>query len=189
MDKELEQARDGQLVLRGLRGDREALGELVELYHGVVFRMAYRMLGNSEDAADVTQATFLCAFESLRSYRTEHRFFSWLYRIGVNQARDCRDRGRRTETLGEFDDALVSLTGDPESEMKHRELRDQVQDALMRLSEEQRAVVVLRHFSECSYEEISEILSLPEKTVKSRLFEARKLLRDKLGTGDVHADR
>ncbi len=188
MNRELDQARDGQLVLRGLEGDREALGELVNLYHGVVFNMAYRMLGSTEDAADVTQATFLSAFENLRSYRSEHRFFSWLYRIGVNQAMDCRDRIRRSTTLADEDSAAIALGGGPELEVGHGQLRSQVQDALMQLSDQQRAVIVLRHFSEHSYSDISEILSLPEKTVKSRLFEARRVMRGYLAKGAGHAD-
>ncbi len=188
MSKELEQARDGQLVLRGLQGDREALGELVDLYHGVIFKLAYRMLGNSEDAADVTQATFLSAFENLRSYRPEHRFFSWLYRIGVNQAMDCRDRGRRVETLSDNDSAMIAPSGEPEAAMRHWQLQGQVQDALLLLNDEHRAVIVLRHFSECSYSEIGEILSIPERTVKSRLFEARKLMRGNLAKGNGHVE-
>lgn len=174
MDKELEKARDGQLVLKGQRGDQAALGELVDLYHGAVYRMAFRMLGSSEDAADVTQSTFLSAFENLHAYRPEHKFFSWLYRIGVNEALDYRRRRQGGECL---DESLPDQGPGPELAARHDQLQAQIQAALMQLSEEQRAVVVLRHYSECSYGEIGDILALPEKTVKSRLFEARRALR------------
>lgn len=177
MDKELEKARDGQLVLKGQRGDQAALGELVDLYHGAVYRMAFRMLGSSEDAADVTQSTFLSAFENLRAYRPEHKFFSWLYRIGVNEALDFRRRRQGGECL---DESLPDQGPGPELVARHGQLQEQIQTALMQLNDEQRAVIVLRHYSECSYGEISEILAVPEKTVKSRLFEARRFLKGAL---------
>ncbi|MBN7796446.1 RNA polymerase sigma factor [Parahaliea mediterranea] len=177
MDKELERARDGQLVLKGQRGDQAALGELVDIYHGTVYRMAFRMLGSSEDAADVTQSTFLSAFENLHAYRPEHKFFSWLYRIGVNEALDYRRRRQGGECL---DESLPDQGPGPELVARHGQLQEQIQAALMQLNDEQRAVIVLRHYSECSYGEISEILCVPEKTVKSRLFEARRTLKGAL---------
>jgi len=177
MGKEQEKARDGQLVLRGQQGDRQALGELVDHYHGAVFRLAFRMLGSREDAADVTQSTFLSAFENLQSYRPEYKFFSWIYRIGVNEALDFRRRRQGTEYL---DESLPDQSAGPELVARHGELRKEIQAALMQLNDDQRAVIVLRHFSECSYGEIGEILALPEKTVKSRLFEARRQLKGSL---------
>ncbi|MFV0478724.1 MAG: RNA polymerase sigma factor [Parahaliea sp.] len=175
MNREWERARDGRLVKRGQQGDAEALGELVELYHGVIYRMAFRMLGDVDDAADVTQITFVRAFEKLHSFRSEHVFFSWLYRIGINQAADWK---RRPHDVHGTDDCLMAQGGDPQSALHQAQIQDQVQNTVMQLSDEHRAVIVLRHFSECSYDEISEILSIPEKTVKSRLFEARCRLRD-----------
>lgn len=177
MGKEMERARDGQLVLRGQQGDQAALGELVDLYHSAVYRMAFWILGSSEDAADVTQSTFLSAFENLHAYRPDHKFFSWLYRIGVNEALDFQRRRQGTECLVE---SLPDQGPGPELVTRHGQLQEQIQGALMQLNDEQRAVVVLRHYSECSYSEISEILSVPEKTVKSRLFEARRALRGSL---------
>ncbi|MFV0278862.1 MAG: RNA polymerase sigma factor [Parahaliea sp.] len=178
-------ATDGHLVQRGREGDRQALGELVDKYHGAIYRLAYRMLGSSEDAADVTQTTFLRAFESLHTYRSEHRFFSWLYRIGVNEAIDYR-RQRRSGECGEcLEESLPDQGPGPELVARNAQLQHQVQAALMQLTEEQRAVIVLRHYAECSYGEIGEILALPEKTVKSRLFEARRSLRDLLARVSV----
>ncbi|GAB3291579.1 RNA polymerase sigma factor [Parahaliea aestuarii] len=184
MDKELDAARDGQLVLRGQRGDRQALGELVDLYHGAIYRLAFRLLGSSEDAADVTQSTFLSAFESLHTFRPEHRFFSWIYRIALNEALDFRRRRRGGECL---DESLPDQGPGPELVARHGQLQAQIQAAMTGLSDEQRAVVVLRHYSECSYSEIGEILALPEKTVKSRLFEARRTLRNLLEQESDHA--
>ncbi|TXS94084.1 sigma-70 family RNA polymerase sigma factor [Parahaliea maris] len=186
MGKELEKARDGQLVLRGQQGDRQALNELVDHYHGAVYRLAYRILGSSEDAADVTQSTFLSAFENLHSYRPEFKFFSWIYRIGVNEALDFQRRRQGGECL---DESLPDQGPGPELVARHGQLQEQIQAALMRLSDEQRAVVVLRHYSECSYSEIGEILALPEKTVKSRLFEGRRMLAGLLAKEADHAGR
>lgn len=182
MNREFEWARDGQLVQRGQRGDVRALEQLVDLYHRPLFNVAFRLLGNSEDAADVTQTVFLKVFEGLDSYKPEYKFFSWVYRIAVNEALHFRKRGRGSEHL---DESLQDQGHGPELASRHNELQGQIQSALALLSEEQKAVVVLRHFSECSYSEIAHILDIPEKTVRSRLFSGRSRLKDLLPTSEV----
>jgi RNA polymerase sigma-70 factor (ECF subfamily) len=186
MSKELERARDGQLVQRGQQGDREALEALVRLYQGTLFKLAFRMLGNREDAADVTQTVFLKAFENLGSYNPEYKFFSWIYRIAINESLNTRRRDSGTEYL----DQPVPDQGDgPELASRHDELKAQVQAALMQLSDSHRAVISLRHYAECSYAEMSTILELPEKTVRSRLFEARRSLQAVLQKAGVSSTR
>ncbi len=182
MGKEMERARDGQLVQRGLQGDRQALEALVNHYHGALFKLAYRMLGNGEDAADVTQTTFLKAFENLESYKAEYKFFSWIYRIAINEALNTRRRASGTEYL----DQPVPDQGDgPELASRNDELKAQVQGALMQLSDEHRAVITLRHYGDCSYADMASILAVPEKTVRSRLFEARRKLQGVLQSAGV----
>ena len=182
MGKEMERATDGQLVQRGLQGDRQALEALVNLYHGAIYKLAYRMLGNREDAADVTQTCFLKAFENLGSYNPEYKFFSWLYRIGINEALNTRRRNAGIEPL----DQPIPDQGDgPELATGNDELQTQVQTALMQLNDEHRAVITLRHYSECSYADMAVILAVPEKTVRSRLFEARRKLQGVISAAGV----
>jgi RNA polymerase sigma-70 factor (ECF subfamily) len=163
---------DVELVGRCLRGDVEAFAPLVARYQKVLFNVALRLLGDREDARDVTQTAFVRAFEKLSTYDPAHRFFSWVYRIAVNECLNLRHRRPIHQRL---DEALPS-TDSPLVEAEAREMAERVQAGLLKLSPEHREVVVLRHFAELSYSDIAAALGLPEKTVKSRLYTARQRL-------------
>lgn len=163
---------DSLLVEQCLAGDAASFRPLVERYQRVLFSVALRMLGDREDAADATQTAFLRAYEKLGSYDARHKFFSWLYRILVNECLNVR-RGQRLRVPL---DEQIEAPGGPLETLEAAERRRRVQAALLRLSAEQREVVVLRHFADLSYAEIANALSLPEKTVKSRLYAARQQL-------------
>ena len=175
--------RDQALVKRCQRGDRKALEELIGYYEKPVFNAAYRILGNPDDAADITQVVFMKAFEHLGQYDPKYKFFSWIYRIAINEAINQLKRGRNQQPL---DDTEVAGTRSPEANVEAGDLYREIQDGLMRLSEDYRTVIVLRHFSECSYQQISEILQIPEKTVKSRLYSARQVMKDTLQSRGVY---
>jgi RNA polymerase sigma-70 factor, ECF subfamily len=164
---------DTDLVVRCLQGDVEAFGPLVERYQNVLFRLAWRMLGDREDARDVTQNAFVKAYEKLSSYDPSHRFFSWIYRIVLNECLNLRERRPRHESL---DDQQVAAADDPYRDTEARETREWIQAGLMKLPLEQREVLVLRHFLELSYGDISASLKIPERTVKSRIYGARQRL-------------
>ena len=165
-------------VARCLRGDSAAFEGIVRRYERVLFSVARRMLGNYEDALDATQNAFVRAYEGLDTYDPNRRFFSWIYRIAVNECLNARRRRRPDDPLSED---LEAQAGDnPFKEVQNAELSGVIDSALVRLSEDQRLVVVLRYFAELSYSEISEAVGVPEKTVKSRLFEARHRLGDLL---------
>jgi RNA polymerase sigma-70 factor, ECF subfamily len=166
---------DRQLVRRCLAGDEMAFATLVDKYERVVFNVAYRMSGNRDAAEDVAQAVFVKAYENLARYDPKFKFFSWIYRIAVNESLNRLDEGRRTE---ELDPRMPSNSPAPDTACAERELRTELQAAVMELPFDYRAVVVMKHYGECSYKEMAEILGVPEKTVKSRLFTARHLLRD-----------
>jgi RNA polymerase sigma-70 factor (ECF subfamily) len=167
---------DAQLVERCLRGDAEAFQPLVERYQRVVFNVALRMLRDDEEARDAAQNAFVKAYEKLDSYDPRFRFFSWLYRIVVNECLNVRGRRRRHEPLaGDLPSAHRA-----DQEVQSRELGERVQAALMTLSLDYRLVVVLRHFAGLSYAEMSGVLQVPEKTVKSRLYTARQRLGELL---------
>jgi len=168
---------DHALIERCKSGDRQALEELVWLYEKPVYNASYRILGNPDDAADTTQVVFLKAFEHLGQYDPKYKFFSWIYRIAVNESINQLKRGKRQQPLY---DNEVAATGSPEAAVTSSDLSREIQDGLMGLKEDYRTVIVLRHFSDCSYAQISEILQIPEKTVKSRLYSARQLMKETL---------
>jgi RNA polymerase sigma-70 factor (ECF subfamily) len=165
-------------VARCLRGDASAFEPIVRRYQRVLFSVARRMLGNHEDALDATQNAFIRAYERLDTYDPERRFFSWLYRIAVNECLNARRARRPGEPL--TDSVEAPPDDDPLRAAETWEQSAQIDSALVRLSEDYRLVVVLRHFADLSYSEISEVTGVPEKTVKSRLFEARHKLGELL---------
>ena len=165
---------DAAIVARCLEGNVQAFEILVERYERVLYNLGLRMLGNPEDARDASQTAFLKAWDKLSSYNPRFRFFSWIYRITVNECLNQIQRRRRVEPL----DPEIDLPSgeDAASGLRAREASERVQAALMRLTAEHREVVILRHFLEMSYGEIAGPLTIPEKTVKSRLYEARQRL-------------
>ena len=168
---------EARLVCESRKGSRESFGELLDHYQKPVFNVAYRILSNYEDAKDVTQNVFLKAFESLQDFDSKHRFFSWIYRIAVNEAINLRKSRKRFEAVEE---STAKERNTPENLLSETELSQVIQAALMSVGSEYRIVIVLKHFNDCSYRDIGEILEIPEKTVKSRLFTARNLLKDVL---------
>jgi len=153
------------------------LETLVKRYEKPIYNAAYRMLGNPDDAADITQIAFLKVFENFDRYNPKFKFFSWIYRITVNESINLLKRRGYQEP---FDDKHPSELRDPAALVEAGHLCDCVQGVLMELQEEYRAVIVLRHFTECSYHEIGEILQIPDKTVKSRLYTARQIMKEKI---------
>lgn len=167
---------DQRLVERCLKGDREAFAELVVRYQRPIYHMAFRVLGNVEDAREITQGVFLTIAERLDDYDPRFKFFSWIYRITINASLNLRRRNGREELRGEDLEVPDSSAG-PEASMSAAQQSAQIQKALMGLKLENRVVLTLRHFGDCSYREIGQILDLDEKTVKSRLYEGRQQLR------------
>ena len=164
---------DSALAVRALGGDTRSFELLVEKYYKVLFNGALRMVNDTEDARDITQVTFMKAFEKLSTFKPEYKFFSWIYRIMIHESLNLL--GRRRPRV-ELDPGLVATRDDPETDCAQSELSQAVSVALQRLSLDHRVVVVLRHFLSLSYDEMAEVLDIPAKTVKSRLFAARRQL-------------
>ena len=170
---------DRALVRRYLDGELAAGDELVGRHLRRMFNVALRMLGNVQDAEDVTQTAFGNAFAALGSYDPKYRFFSWIYRMTVNASLNTLERRRDVLSLdGKFDVPAVSTSSEGVADAE-----DMVGRALLELKPDDRAVVVLRHLETLSYEEIAVALGVPVKTVKSRLFTARQRLREVLLEG------
>lgn len=176
-------SREKALLKRCRKGDRQALAELLGKYERPVYNAAYRIMGNPDDAADITQVVFLKAFENLEQYDPKYKFFSWIYRIAINESINQNKRGQRQQPLGDYEPAA---SGGPDDDAEAVDLSREIQESLMELKDDYRTIVVLRHFSDFSYREISEILQIPEKTVKSRLYSARQLMKQTLQDRGVY---
>jgi RNA polymerase sigma-70 factor (ECF subfamily) len=172
---------DRALVERFRQGDREAFAELVVRYQGPVYNAAFWVVRRAEDASDICQTAFLKAAERIDDYDPRFKFFSWLYRIALNEALNLVRSHGREEALDEGVEVPAPIADGPEERLQAAQRSRRVEAALMKLSTRDRVVVSLRHFSDLSYAEIAEVLEVDEKTVKSRLFEARQRLRVLLG--------
>jgi RNA polymerase sigma-70 factor (ECF subfamily) len=173
---------DTKLIERCIKGDRQAFEALLIQYEKPVFNAAYRMLNNREDASDVTQTVFLKVYENFDSFDPSRRFFSWVYRITLNESINWLSKQKRLEPL-QHETAADSKS--PEQEVDSAQLSAAVQAALMTIKADYRSVVILKHFLGCSYMEISDVLQVPEKTVRSRLYSARQLLKIALTNTDT----
>jgi RNA polymerase sigma-70 factor (ECF subfamily) len=168
---------DRGLIRATLDGDPEAFGTLIDRHQRVLFNLALRMVANYDDAADVVQNALIKAYRRLHTFDDRYRFFSWIYRIVMNEAVNMLNRRKPTVEVSP-DLPFPGPSGD--EEVNELEMRTQIQAALMQLTPNYRQVIVLRHFADLSYREISDLLDVPEKTVKSRLFTARQTLGDLL---------
>lgn len=177
------------------RGDGQAFARLVELHEGLVYNLAARLLGDAEEARDLSQDVFLQVYRTLGHFRGQSLLRTWIYRIVVNQCRNRqrfwrrrrRDRSLALDELGAAEAAqLVGATRDdsPYEALRRRERGLRVQAALLRVSFEHRAVLVLKEVEELSCDEIATALGLAEGTVKSRLARARHALRAALGPAE-----
>jgi RNA polymerase sigma-70 factor, ECF subfamily len=168
---------DRKLIVRYRSGDREAFTELVVRYQRPVYNAAFWVLRKHEDANDISQIVFLKVAERADEYDPKYKFFSWIYRIAVNESLNLLRRNRHEEELDDDLDVPGAESAGPEWRASAAEMAGRLRSTLMTMSTSDRLVLTLRHFSECSYEEMAQILEVDEKTVKSRLFDARRRLR------------
>lgn len=169
---------EAALVRRCLAGDADAFEPIVMAYQGPLFNVALRMLGTPEDARDATQTAFIKAYEHLDSYDPRHKFFTWIYRILMNECLNVLRARRPNEPVP--DDLVSKGDADRLDPIDAEKRRKAIQTAILALPVDYRQVIVLRHFAELSYEEIAATVGIPVKTVKSRLFSARQRLGEQL---------
>lgn len=175
---------DDQLIEQTLAGRSAAFGELVCKYQDRLFNTVVHVAGNAEDARDIVQDAFVQAFLKLESFQHNAAFYTWLYRIAFNAAISHR-RSRRPavsieQARANTNAEPVDTTEGADAVLLRKERCQQVRDAIARLKEEYRAVVVLREIDGCCYETIAEILDLPIGTVRSRLYRGRMQLLQEL---------
>ncbi len=183
----METTNDEQMVERALGGDADAFGEIVRRWERRIYALAFGMLGREEDARDATQETFLAAFRNLRGFRGEAKVSSWLHRIAVNQCITRQRRARvRSESALEEEaerDAASFTAAAHESPARRAEARERtlaVRRAVSALPPDLRQVIVMKEFEEMTFQEIAQVLELPQSTVKSRLYTALRQLRMRL---------
>lgn len=182
---------DERLVEAFQAGDLAAFDLLVLRWERKIQGTVYRVLGTEEDARDITQEAFLKAFRSLRGFKGQARFSSWLYQIALNLCRDRlrRRRGKAFVSLDslEEDGGLPAPAGlSPYDQAERGALRGLVREALAELPDEQREVIVLKEYQELTFVEIAEILDVPLSTVKTRLYRGLVGLRGRLERHGLH---
>jgi RNA polymerase sigma-70 factor (ECF subfamily) len=171
---------DAERVRDCLAGNTQAFAVFVEKYEKPVYNVALRMLRSPEDAQDIAQTVFLKAYQNLSSYDPQYKFYSWIYRMAINESLNVlRVRGRYA---GPVDEQHPSDDAGPAESLAEDQDREAVLAAVDRLKPEYRAVIVLRYFVDQSYEDMGQALGVDPKTVKSRLFTARQLLKDQLAS-------
>ena len=193
-DREIDQ----QLVERAQRGDKRAFGLLVDKYQRKLARLLSRFVRDAAEVEDVTQEAFIKAYRALPNFRGDSAFYTWLYRIGINTAKNyLMAAGRRapTSTSVDSEEAEGLEEGEqlrdintPESLLLSREIGDTVNAAMQALPEELRTAIQLREIEGMSYEDIAQIMNCPIGTVRSRIFRAREAISEQLkpllDTGD-----
>lgn len=187
--EEIKAHSDVGLVQECQRGDPAAFRELVRRYMDRVCNVAYRFLGNHEDAQDIAQETFVRAYRGIQTFKGDAKVYTWLYSIAGNLARNkLRDSKRKGRDKGTSFEAMEERGGpvasgeerSPESAARQAELDEILQACLDELPEHYRMAFVLRTFDDLGYGEIADAMGCPVGTVKSRLNQARKLLRNRL---------
>ena len=175
---------DAELATASGRGEAAAFGELVLRHQDRAFNLAFRLTGSREDAADAVQEAFLKAYRGIRSFRRQSSFYTWLFRIVVNEVRSRRRSGAArcpSFSLDAADGPGLRADGpDPSEQASLAERRQIVEEALQSLEFDQRAIIVLRDIEGRDYAEIAEVLGCPQGTVKSKLHRARMALKDVL---------
>ena len=179
---------DAEMLRAVLAGDATAYRGLIEKYQGRLYAVVYGMIRNREDARDLTQEAFVKAYRNLQSFRLEAGFYTWLYRIAMNLTIDFARKRKRRGQLASFDEnvaqhdedggiAEIHVEEGPGRLLERKQTLSRIMDAMEELPEDQRQVVLLRELEGLSYKEIAEAMGIPEGTVMSRLFYARKRLQ------------
>jgi RNA polymerase sigma-70 factor (ECF subfamily) len=174
---------DAECVRRVQRGDIDSFEVLVRRHQKAIFNLVYRLLGNYDEAAEVSQDVFLSAFKSIHQFRGEANFSTWLYRIGLNHAstrRKSLNSAQRRQLSLDGTEVIANSTVDPAKNFEDKEIQQRVQQALNSLDAEDARIILLRDLQDIPYDEVAEILDLPVGTVKSRLHRARQALKTSL---------
>ncbi len=180
---------DLELIENALKGSQKAFRQLSEKYKTPVYHIIYKIVRNTDTANDLVQETFMKAFSSLASYRSEYKFSTWLYKIAANCSIDFL-RKKRINALsldqqldtgeGTVEIEVADDSYNPEKDLVRKQQRISIVEAIEELPTKYREVIIYRHKDDKSYEEIADLMNIPVGTVKARIFRARELLKKKL---------
>ena len=177
------------LIEKAQKMDVQAFEQLVEKYQKKVFNIAFSMLNNMDDASDISQEVFIKAFKSIKHYKQNSSFSTWLYRITVNTCLDELRKRKNKSNVFSIDQVIHLESGEvtrqleddrptPDSMVENNELRALVRDSISQLSDELKEVIILRDINGLSYDDIADMLDCPLGTVKSRINRARNALKE-----------
>ncbi len=182
--------RDNLLIEQSLKGQQSSFSELIDKYKNLVFNLAYRMTYNLQDAEDISQEVFIRVYKSLSNFNPRYKFSTWLYQVTLNL---CRDRFRKGKIPSvsldtppnegdqkDFNSLIANPKNNLEEAFLQAEQTNFINTLISSLPPKYREVIILRHLRDLSYEEMSKILNISLGSVKSRLFRARELLKNKL---------
>jgi RNA polymerase sigma-70 factor (ECF subfamily) len=174
---------DAECVRKLQRGETDAFEILIRRHQKAIFNLVYRMLGDYDEAAEISQEAFLSAYRAIANFRGDSNFSTWLYRIALNHATTRRKsvnaRQQRSVSIDNTEPPVDPHPG-PAETMEKKEIRQRVQHALNRLEPEDATIILLRDLQDAPYEEVARVLEIPLGTVKSRLHRARQALRSEL---------
>jgi len=189
IDKRTQGPPDEELIQQALMGEQKAYEELLNRYQKTVFHIVIKIIRNSDDAQDLVQETFMRAFNTLESYRSEFRFSTWLCKIAANCSIDYL-RKKRIKAFSmdkpyETKDGTVGVeledkSANPEEYLLRKQRIISIEEAIESLPPKYKEVIIYRHHDDKSYEEIAKIMGIPIGTVKARIFRARELLKKKM---------
>ena len=181
------QREEAALIARARTGDQEAFGVLVRLHQRQVYTLAVRMLRDGEEASEATQEVFLAAWQGLKGFRSDARFSTWLYRIAYNYCLKVLESQRRAlsaraelEAVSAREQSPASMVSAQHAQAAEYAMCETVRAEIAHLPDKYQAVLVLRHLQDLSYEEMAEVMRVPIGTVKTQLFRARALLKERL---------
>ncbi len=183
---------DDQLVKECVRGSRRAFDQLAEKYYKRIYNLAYRFVNDPEEANDLAQEIFTAAYQNIKRFRGDAKFSTWLFQIASNRGKNrfkylkrrgllgSRSTGEGDDEREQLDSSIPDTRGNPEELLASAQMQKLVQEAIDGLDPDHKEIVVLRDIEGFSYEEIAQMLNLPEGTTKSRLHRARMTVKEKL---------
>ena len=176
---------DAECVRQLQRGETDAFETLIRRHQKTIFNLVYRMLGDYDEAAEISQEAFLSAYRAIGSFRGESNFSTWLYRIALNHAttrrKSLNTRQQRNVSI-ETTEPMIDPHPGPAETMEKKEIRERVQLALNSLDPDDATVILLRDLQDVPYDEVARVLEIPVGTVKSRLHRARQALKTELAS-------
>jgi RNA polymerase sigma-70 factor (ECF subfamily) len=165
---------DFSIIKKVLQGDKGEFAKIIGQYQQTIYRLVLRMVGNEEEAKDLTQNIFIKVYLNLEKYDPNHKFFSWLYKIAIHETLNFLKSERSVLSIDQVSEAEIKGRGKGKESL---EQQVEVRKAVLQLRPKYRLLIVLKYYNGLSYEQIAMVTRLPEKKVRSRLYDARQMLR------------